>query len=109
MVRADIGKAGTVGPYLILASSPAAGSYLEWATDVSGRLRAHTEFDGYTLWPHWLKLERHGTDFTGYSSSDGTHWTEIGHAKIPAADGTLDAGMFAFRSSARFSNFTISK
>jgi hypothetical protein len=107
VVRADIGKAGSAGPYLILASSPAAGSYLEWATDGSGRLRAHTEFDGYTLWPHWLKLERHGTDYTGYSSSDGTHWREIGQAQIPAADGPLDAGIFAFRSSARFSNFAI--
>lgn len=110
MVRSDIAKAGTPGPYLILASSPAAGSYLEWATDDSGRLSAHTEFDGYTIWPHWLKLERRGGNFTGYSSSDGTHWTLIGHAQIPAADGSLlDAGMFAFRSSARFSNFTISK
>ena len=107
MVRGDIDKAGSEGPYLILASSPAAGSYMEWATDNSGRLRAHTEFDGYTIWPHWLKLERHGADFTGYSSTDGAHWTEIGHTQLPAAVSPLDAGMFAFRSSARFSDFNI--
>lgn len=37
MVRGDIAKPGEPGPYLILASSPAAGSYLEWATNGSRR------------------------------------------------------------------------
>jgi hypothetical protein len=66
MVRKDISKPGSIGGYVILGSSPAAGSYLEWSTDDSGRLNKHTEFEGFSLWPHWFKLERHGTRFTGY-------------------------------------------
>lgn len=100
-------KPGEPGGYLILASSPAAGSYLEWATSGRGRLTSHTEFDGYTLWPHWLKLQRDGTTFTGYSSTNGTDWVLIGKAVLPEATGPLDAGMFAFRTSARFADFYV--
>ena len=94
---------------MILASSPAAGSYLEWSTDDSGRLNWHTEFEGYSLWPHWLKLERRGTRFTGYSSADGKHWNKLGDADVPAAQNVLDVGMFAFRSGAQFEDFRIEK
>jgi hypothetical protein len=109
MVRKDISKPGSIGGYVILGSSPAAGSYLEWSTDDSGRLNKHTKFEGYSLWPHWFKLERHGTRFTGYSSADGEHWKSIGEADVPGAQNVLDVGMFAFRSSAQFENFRIEK
>ena len=72
-------------------------------------LNEHTKIEGYTVWPHWLKLERRGSEFTGYSSADGVHWTKIGTAQVPGAQGVLDVGMFAFRSSARFENFTVEK
>lgn len=107
MIRSDIAKPNDQGAYLVLGSSPAAGSYLEWASNGSTRLNQHTEFDGYTVWPHWLKLERHGTSFIGYSSEDGSRWTEVGHAEMPAATGTLDVGLFAFRDSARFEDLKI--
>jgi hypothetical protein len=44
IVRNDISKPAYAAGYVILASSPAAGSYLEWSTDDSGRLNRHTEF-----------------------------------------------------------------
>lgn len=40
MIRSDIAKSDKPGTYLTLGSSPAAGSYLEWASNGSGRLNA---------------------------------------------------------------------
>ena len=65
MVRNDIAKAGQSGGYLILGSSPSNGSSLEWDSDGDGKIDKYTVLDGYTLWPHWLKLERRGGKFTG--------------------------------------------
>lgn len=107
IVRSDIAQPGRAPGYVILSSSPADGSYLEWDASGKGLLDRHTEFDGYTIWPHWLKLERHGNHFTGYESNGGSHWRKIGEADVPGATGLLDAGMFAFRSSAQFEDFRI--
>lgn len=107
IVRTDITQPGHAPGYAILSSSPADGSYLEWDATGKGLLDRHTEFDGYTIWPHWLKLERHGNHFIGYESNDEAHWREIGEADVFGATGLLDAGMFAFRSSALFENFRI--
>jgi hypothetical protein len=109
MVRNDVTKPDQPGGYAILASSPAAGSYLEWAGEDSRLLNDHTKIAGNTVWPHWLKLERRGSDFTGYSSTDSVHWTKIGVAEVPGAKDALDVGMFAFRSSARFEHFKVEK
>ncbi|SDU65836.1 DUF1349 domain-containing protein [Jiangella alkaliphila] len=42
--------------------------------------------------PQWLRLVRTGTTVTGYDSTDGVHWTEIGTAEI--AGTTLQVGLF---------------
>ena len=33
--------------------------------------------------PRWLRLTRAGDVITGYDSTDGAHWTEIGTARLP--------------------------
>ena len=35
--------------------------------------------------PYWLRLVRQGNTFTGSSSSDGVHWTQVGSADVPMA------------------------
>jgi len=107
IVRSDIAQPGRAPGYAILSSSPADGSYLEWDAEGKGCLDRHTEFDGYSVWPHWLKLERHNNHFVGYEGDDGLTWRKVGEADVPSAAGSLDAGMFAARSSARFENFKI--
>jgi hypothetical protein len=107
MVRNDISKPGQSTGYVVLDSSPSNGSYLEWDADRNGTLDQHTEFEGQTLWPHWLKLERHGTDFAGYSSVDGQTWSKVGEVNVPGAGELEDAGVFAYRDSAQFENFRI--
>jgi len=109
IVRSDVTQPGRAPGYVILSSSPADGSYLEWDASGKGRLDQHTEFDGSTVWPHWLKLERHGAHFAGYESDDGISWRKVGEADVPGATGSLDAGMFAFRSSALFEDFKIQR
>ncbi|HEX3647696.1 MAG TPA: ABC transporter permease subunit [Pseudonocardiaceae bacterium] len=42
----------------------------------------------------WLRLTRSGDTLTGYDSADGTHWTEIGTARLALPD-TVQIGLFA--------------
>jgi hypothetical protein len=107
MVRKDISQPGQSTGYLVLGASPNNGFSLEWDSNGAGRINKRTVLDGYTDWPCWLKLERQGTQFTGYSSKDGAHWTKIGDADVSGADGRLDIGVFAHRNSARFLDFRI--
>jgi hypothetical protein len=109
MVRQDISKPGQSAGYLVLGASPANGFALEWDSDGDGRIDKRTVLDGYTNWPCWLKLQRQGSKLTGYSSKDGTTWSKIGEADVPAAVGPLDVGVFAHRSSARFMDFRVVK
>jgi hypothetical protein len=107
IVRKDISKPGQSPGYLVLGASPSNGSALEWDSDGDGRIDKRTVLDGYTDWPCWLKLQRQGTRFTGFSSRDGSNWSKIGEAEVPGADGPLDVGVFAHRSSARFLDFKV--
>jgi len=93
----------------VLGASPANGYALEWDSNSDGRIDQRTELGGYTDWPCWLKLQRQGTRFTGYSSKDGSHWSKIGEADVPGADGSLDVGVFAHQSSARFLDFKVAQ
>nr|BFD95281.1 hypothetical protein KitaXyl93_66410 [Kitasatospora sp. Xyl93] len=45
--------------------------------------------------PRWLRLVRSGDSLTGYASTDGSHWTEVGRARLPGLARTVQAGLFA--------------
>ncbi len=45
--------------------------------------------------PRWLRLTRSGDVITGYDSTDGRHWTEVGSARLAGLTGSVQAGMFA--------------
>jgi ABC-type transport system involved in multi-copper enzyme maturation permease subunit len=45
--------------------------------------------------PRWLRLTRSGEVITGFDSTDGRHWTEVGTARLAGLTGTVRAGMFA--------------
>ncbi|WP_406333940.1 ABC transporter permease subunit [Streptomyces sp. NBC_00203] len=44
--------------------------------------------------PRWLRLKRSGDTLTGYESSDGAHWTEVGHADLTGLSATPQVGLF---------------
>lgn len=45
--------------------------------------------------PRWLRLTRSGDTITGYESTDGAHWTQVGTAHLPGLPETVQAGLFA--------------
>ena len=44
--------------------------------------------------PRWLRLTRSGDTLTGYESSDGTQWTEVGAAHLARLPATVQVGLF---------------
>ena len=96
--------------YVVLAASlfESNGWDMEWDANGDGRIDQHTEFAGYTLWPHWLKLERRGSKYTGYYSLDGENWAKVSEVEVPGASAAQDVGMFVSYGSARFKDMKIS-
>jgi ABC-type transport system involved in multi-copper enzyme maturation permease subunit len=45
--------------------------------------------------PRWLRLTRTGDTITGAESTDGTHWTALGTARLTGLPSTVQAGLFA--------------
>ncbi|HEX3513120.1 MAG TPA: ABC transporter permease subunit [Trebonia sp.] len=44
--------------------------------------------------PRWLRLTRAGDVITGYDSTDGTHWTKIGTARLTGLPHMVQVGLF---------------
>lgn len=44
--------------------------------------------------PRWLRLTRAGDVITGYESTDGAHWTEIGTARLTGLPRMVQIGLF---------------
>ena len=44
--------------------------------------------------PRWLRLVRSGDTLTGYDSADGTHWAQVGTARLPGLASAVQAGVF---------------
>jgi ABC-type transport system involved in multi-copper enzyme maturation permease subunit len=44
--------------------------------------------------PRWLRLTQAGNVITGYDSTDGAHWTEIGTARLTGLPRTVQIGLF---------------
>src|SRR5262245_4980673 len=44
--------------------------------------------------PRWLRLIRAGDTLTGYESTDGTQWSEVGTAHLAGLPGTVQVGLF---------------
>jgi ABC-type transport system involved in multi-copper enzyme maturation permease subunit len=45
--------------------------------------------------PRWLRLTRNGYTITGYDSTNGTSWHEIGSTHLAGLPATVDVGLFA--------------
>ncbi len=45
--------------------------------------------------PRWLRLTRDGDTVTGYDSTDGAHWTQVGTVHLAGLPSTVQAGLFA--------------
>jgi hypothetical protein len=45
--------------------------------------------------PRWLRLARDGDTITGYESTDGAHWMQVGAVHLAGLPSTVQAGLFA--------------
>ena len=78
--------------YAAVMATPGHGVRMQWnfTNDLAGLPGTPSAAS-----PRWLRLTRSGDTVTGYDSTDGTHWTEIGTATLTGLPSTVQAGLFA--------------
>lgn len=98
IVRDDATKPASSSGYAILAEAPGKGYVLQWDSNGDGQLDSNSapsnSGSGTAVYPSWLKLVRAGSVFTGYYSTDGSTWTQVGTANLPGVTATQDVGLF---------------
>ncbi|WP_442889508.1 MBG domain-containing protein [Congregicoccus parvus] len=68
--------------HVVLVATKANGVDLQWRAVAGGPTRNVSGRSGEQGAPVWLRLVRRGAVFTGFSSADGTTWTEVGRAML---------------------------
>jgi alpha-galactosidase len=96
IVRNDVAGAGTSPEGAILYESPEDGIQLGWNDNGGTYIDNQTPDVGAIpdTTPVWLKLVRNGSTYTGYYSTDGTIWKEVGSETLSGQAATQDAGLF---------------
>jgi hypothetical protein len=97
IVRNSMTASGTGPEGVILYESPSGGIQLEWNDNGGTSIDNVTPGNGTIAdtVPVYLKLEiAAGGVYTGYYSTDGSTWTEVGTATVPGQSATQDAGLF---------------
>ncbi len=116
VLRDDVTGAGTAQGYAVLVVTPRNGVALQWQDAATpGYLDQMTQATDHSLKaPIWLRMVRDGSQLTGFYSTDGTAWTQVGSPiTLTGAATDEDAGMIATAHSpsatgeADFSGFTI--
>ena len=94
------GKAGII----IKQSTRQGSAYAAMLATGSHGVRMQYNFTGDTAGlrgvvsdahPRWLRLTRSGDTVTGYDSTDGAHWTQVGTVQLSGLPSTVQAGLFA--------------
>ncbi|MCL6736365.1 DUF1349 domain-containing protein, partial [Streptomyces neyagawaensis] len=94
MVRNDMTAAGSSAGYAVIAVTPSNGVTLEYDSNGDGYLDAEKKTTGIKA-PVWLRLTRTGNQVSGYYSTNGTTFTQVGSAvNLSGANATQDAGVF---------------
>jgi len=98
MIRNDVTASDTSPGYLIVAVTPGKGYVVQWDSDGDGHLDSNSAPNdqglGDSSYPSWLKVERTGTSYTAWYSTDGTTWNTIATVDVPSAATTQDVGTF---------------
>ena len=78
MIRETL-NSGSKHAFMVVSSQN--GTQCSYRTSTGSTSEATTPYDGISV-PYWVKLERSGDTFTGYKSSDGSNWTQVGSVTI---------------------------
>ncbi len=78
----------------IFASSPELGCLFESRAGTGAKATVVAPPGGYPVnYPYtWLRLQRSGSQFTGYASLDGADWTSLGSANLPGLPASIYVG-----------------
>nr|WP_243876779.1 DUF1349 domain-containing protein [Streptomyces sp. 846.5] len=93
MVRDDMTAAGSSAGYAVLAVTPSNGVVLEWDSNGDGYLDSEAKTVGIKA-PVWLRLTRTGGQVSGYYSTDGSTFIQVGSAVLTGANANEDVGVF---------------
>jgi regulation of enolase protein 1 (concanavalin A-like superfamily) len=69
-------SAAAGAPYAMVAVTPGNGIHFQYGFNSDGGARDYTLPDG------WVRLDRTGSVFTAYTSTDGSNWEKLGQAVI---------------------------
>lgn len=97
LVRNDMTASGTGTEGVILYESPSGGIQMEWDGNGGASINSVTPANGTIAdtVPVYLRLAvGTGGVYTGYYSTDGSTWTEVGTVTAPGQNATQDAGLF---------------
>jgi hypothetical protein len=96
MMRNNIAGSGASPQGAILYESPEDGIQLGWNDNGGTYIDNQTPGIGAIpdTTPVWLRLVRNGSVYTGYYSTDGSIWHEVGSETVPGQAATQDAGLF---------------
>ena len=113
MVRNDITQPAKSPGYAALYRRQKYGGGIDWLDDLDGDGLTDVISYGHGVqaqtFPLWLKIEKVGTSFIGYSSRDGSLWEKAqiqqtaimeGKYEIPFADNNQGVGIYANEQSA---------
>jgi len=93
MVRNDMTAAGSSTGYVIMATTPGNGHSFQYDNSDNGYLDSHITNTSVSL-PSWVRLQKVGTTFVGYRSTDGSNWTVHATRTISSAATVQDVGIF---------------
>ncbi|MEU0478996.1 hypothetical protein ABZ260_07395 [Streptosporangium sp. NPDC006013] len=83
-------KQGSAYAALMITGAHGVRMQHNFTHDVAGRPGGVSEDS-----PRWLRLTRSGDILTGYESTDGTDWAEVGTARLSGLPATVEIGLFA--------------
>jgi type IV pilus assembly protein PilY1 len=93
MVRNDMTADGSSTGYVIMATTPGNGHTFQYDNNNNGYLDSHITNTSVS-YPSWVRLQKVGTTFVGYRSTDGVTWTVHATRTIASAATVQDVGLF---------------
>ena len=94
IIKASL-RQGTAYAAMMVTGSHGVRMQYDYTNDIAGPVKGAGEVGGVSAAaPRWLRLVRSGDTLTGYDSTDGTHWTLVGTARLPGLTTAVQAGIF---------------
>lgn len=77
--------------HALMAITPGNGAAFQYRSSTNGN-STNNNVTGYTA-PYWVRITRSGNTFTGYRSSNGTTWTQVGSPVTLPMNSTVYVGL----------------